>query len=127
MNCPVACVAPQLTFCGLVNSCIYEDLIPITQLGPNPHIYPISTTILRQSQSLPDFLRFGMVCMALCHRMNRTMDKALLRKFYLYRGIAIRSLNDTLAVEHERTTDIVIAGVLTILLVDVRYPRAAYG
>ena len=52
--------------------------------------------------------------------MNRTSDKSLLEKFYLYRGIAIRSLNDTLAVEHKRTDDILIAGVLTVLLVDVR-------
>lgn len=64
-----------------------------------------------------------MVCMTLGHRMNRTSDyterKALTEKFYTYRGIVLRSLNDQLNLRDTCTSDVVLAGVLTLLLVDV--------
>lgn len=71
----------------------------------------------------PDYLQFGMVCMILSHRINRTrsdlQSKALAEKFYLYWGLAVRSLSEHLDVEDRRTGDMVIAGILTLLLADV--------
>jgi hypothetical protein len=64
-----------------------------------------------------------MVCMALSHRMTRSRDlfesKALEQKFYRYRGIAIRSLTEAFNVDDKCAADIVIAGALTLLLIDV--------
>lgn len=65
-----------------------------------------------------------MLCMTLGHRINKMKgdvgrSRVLLEKFYSYRGIAISSLNDSLDVEHKRTENSVIAGILTFLLVDV--------
>jgi hypothetical protein len=44
---------------------------------------------------------------------------ALAEKYYLYRGIAIRSLSEQFNVEHKRTSNVVFAGILTLLLDDV--------
>ncbi|KAL7627706.1 hypothetical protein AAE478_001900 [Parahypoxylon ruwenzoriense] len=105
------------------NSCIYRDLAPIHELGQNPHIYPLSVTLLRVAATSPDYLRFGMVCMTLAHRINRTrgntQSKALAEKFYLYWGLALRSLSEHLAVEGGRISDMAIAGILTLLFADV--------
>lgn len=64
-----------------------------------------------------------MICMILGHRINRTRgspeSKGLIEKFYLYWGLAIRSLRDHLDIEDKRKGDTIIAGVLTLLLVDV--------
>lgn len=61
--------------------------------------------------------------MSLSHRMSRTTNgfrsSALAEPFYRYRGIIIRGLRDDMDVEHKRTGDSVIAGILTILLADV--------
>jgi hypothetical protein len=61
--------------------------------------------------------------MALSHRMNRSRDhpksKALAQKFYMYRGNAIRSLAEEFNVGDKCAADIVIAGALTLLLIDV--------
>lgn len=62
--------------------------------------------------------------MTLSHRINRTRDgnhsKALAESFYRYRGLAIRSLREDIDVEHRRTGDIVLAGVMSLLLSDVQ-------
>lgn len=64
-----------------------------------------------------------MVCMTLGHRINRMANvphsNVLLENFYHYRGIAIRSLNQALDSGSEQTSDMVIAGIMTLLLVDV--------
>lgn len=61
--------------------------------------------------------------MTLSHRMNRSRNhpewKALAQKFYMYRGNAIRSLAEEFNVEDKCAADIVIAGALTLLLIDV--------
>lgn len=61
--------------------------------------------------------------MTLSHRMNRIRDNHdsddLAKKFYTYRGIAIRSLRQQLDAEDRCTGDLAIAGTLTLLLVDV--------
>ncbi|KAK0630366.1 fungal-specific transcription factor domain-containing protein [Bombardia bombarda] len=107
------------------NTCIYQDLQPINELGPNPYIYLLSPAHVQIGLSVPDHLRLGMVCMTLSHRINRTRDNDPLRNvltqnFYRYRGIVIRSLNEDINVEHKRTSNLVIAGVITLLLADVQ-------
>ncbi|KAI2622494.1 fungal-specific transcription factor domain-containing protein [Hypoxylon sp. NC1633] len=109
------CLDPGLIAQGMeyFNSCIYQELLPTCELGPNPR-GPMS----------PDYLRFGMLCMILSHRINKMRNgpqcKALAEKFYLYRGLALRSLSEHLNVEGRRTDDMVIAGILTILLIDIQ-------
>lgn len=67
-----------------------------------------------------------MICMTLSHRMNRirgdpgSNQKALVEKFYMYRGDAIRSLREHLSLEHHRLSDVAITGIVTLLLTDVR-------
>ncbi|KAI1660551.1 fungal-specific transcription factor domain-containing protein [Daldinia decipiens] len=106
------------------NSCIYQDLLPLRELGDNPHIYPLSTKHLQRASWAPDYLRLGMICMILGHRINRTRgspeSKRFIEKFYLYWGLAIRSLRDHLDIEDKRNGDTIVAGVLTLLLVDVQ-------
>ncbi|KUJ09632.1 uncharacterized protein LY89DRAFT_701176 [Mollisia scopiformis] len=106
------------------NSCIYQDLLPIQELGPNPHIYPISATHLKVAATRPDYLLFGMICMTLSHRINRTRSesssKALAQKFYLYWGLSVRSLNRRLDVKDGQLDDLVLVSVMTLLLTDVQ-------
>ncbi|KAL2683306.1 hypothetical protein Neosp_007776 [[Neocosmospora] mangrovei] len=72
----------------------------------------------------PDYLNFGMLCMTLSHRINRTRNdpqsKALAEKFYSYWGLAVRSLNEQLDVQNRQTSDLVMAGIVTLLLADVQ-------
>ncbi|KAK4238425.1 fungal-specific transcription factor domain-containing protein [Achaetomium macrosporum] len=109
-----------------LNSCIYTDLAPIHELadGHNPHVYPLSTAILHRGATAPDYLRFGMLCMILSHRINRLRDgpqsKALTEKFYRYWGLAVCSLNEHLGREDARAGDMIIAGVMTLLITDVQ-------
>lgn len=97
--------------------------MPIHELGQNPYIYTISPMQLRAATMLPEFLQLGMVCMTLSHRMNRTRNEpryeTLAETFYQYRGNAIRSLNESINVDHKCTADIIIAGIITLLLTDV--------
>lgn len=105
------------------NTCIYPDFVPIRELGPYPYIYLISPKHLQTGTTLPDYLRLGLVCMTLSHRINRTRNdpqcNVLAETFYWYRGLVIRSLNEDISVEHKCTGDIVIAGIITLLLADV--------
>lgn len=55
-----------------VNSCILPDLAPLLELGPNPHVYPLTAKHIRVAATTPEYLQFGMVCMILSHRLNRT-------------------------------------------------------
>ncbi|UNI24696.1 hypothetical protein JDV02_010424 [Purpureocillium takamizusanense] len=106
------------------NECIYRDLLPITQLGHNPQVYSITPTILQQAVRSPSYLQFGMVCMTLNHRMNQLRHHQSMRlaeRFYHYRGIAIRSLSEQLGETQHNTDDVVLAGVVTLLLVDVQH------
>lgn len=115
-----------------VNTYIYQDLVPILALGENPHIYPLNVTHLQASILCPDYLKYGMLCMVLSHRINKTRNDlphgALAAKFYRYWGLAVRSLNEHLCTEDRWGGDTVIAGILTLLLADVSYhtPRHKY-
>ena len=55
--------------------------------------------------------------------MSRSRDhpewNALAQNFYIYRGNAIRSLTKEFTGEDKCATDVVIAGALTLLLIDV--------
>ncbi|KAL7935794.1 fungal-specific transcription factor domain-containing protein [Trichoderma chlorosporum] len=106
------------------NSCIYKDLVPIHDLGQNPYIYSLSSKHLQAAVLCPDHLKYGMLCMILGHRINQTRgripSKALVEKFYLYWGLAVRSLNEHLNMANKRAGDTVIAGILTLLLADIQ-------
>ncbi|KAI0472990.1 fungal-specific transcription factor domain-containing protein [Xylariaceae sp. FL0804] len=107
------------------NSCIYQDLHPLLELEQNPHVYRLTAWHLQASITVPNYLRFGMLCMVLSHRMNRLGDncqsRVLGERLYEYWGLAIRSLNEHLDGEQQRTGDMVIAGILTLLLADVHH------
>ncbi|UPL03775.1 hypothetical protein LCI18_014709 [Fusarium solani-melongenae] len=106
------------------NSCIYRELAPIQELGKSPHIYQLSVMHIQRAANKPDYLNFGMLCMTLSHRINRTRNdpqsKGLAEKFYSYWGLAIRSLNAQLDVQERQTSDLVMAGIMTLLLADVQ-------
>jgi hypothetical protein len=107
------------------NVCIFPDLCPVQELGSNPTIYQISPALLREANASPSYLRYGMLCMTLSHRMNRTRGEPganhrdMAERFYKYRGEAIRSLREFLSVESQCTTDVAIAGIVSLLLADV--------
>jgi hypothetical protein len=65
----------------------------------------------------------GMVCMTLSHRFNQTRSDAesrvLAERFYLYWGLAVRSLSEQIHMEDMPKDDSLIAGILTLLLADV--------
>ncbi|KAH5530016.1 hypothetical protein HBI27_226290 [Parastagonospora nodorum] len=108
------------------NKCILEDLTPIHELGRHPYIHYISPARLQEATSVPEFLRSGLICMTLNHRMNRlgigsnSGAKDLAEKYYTHWGITIRSLSEQFSVENLRTSDVVLAGILTLLLADIQ-------
>ncbi|PTB41751.1 hypothetical protein M441DRAFT_68768 [Trichoderma asperellum CBS 433.97] len=110
------------------NSCIYKDLAPIHDFGHNPYLYQISATHIRAARLSPDYLKYGMLCMIMSHRINQTSNilqlKPLTEKFYFYWGLAVRSLNDYLNREDKRAGDTIIAGILTLLLADIHQGRS---
>lgn len=61
--------------------------------------------------------------MTLSHRMNQMRNdpqsKSLAVTFYRYRGLVIRSLRNDINQGHKRASDVVLAGIITLLLVDV--------
>lgn len=73
-----------------------------------------------------------MLCMIVSHRINQIGSaippRAMVEKFYLYWGLAVRSLNEYLDMDDRRSGDTVIAGILTLLLADVSYnsPEMSY-
>ncbi|KAB5513132.1 putative C6 finger domain protein [Coniochaeta sp. 2T2.1] len=109
---------------GYFNTCIYQDLVPLRELGPNPTIYPILPHHVEASALFPDYIRLNLIATTLTHRLNRTRDvgfsKKLMETFYLYRGLALRSLREDIDVEHKRTSDVVLAGIMNFLLLDVQ-------
>ncbi|THC87327.1 hypothetical protein EYZ11_013228 [Aspergillus tanneri] len=59
--------------------------------------------------------------------VNDPSSKALAKTFYYYRGLMIRSLNEDLSVVKKRTSDIVLAGILTLLFADQRSTKIQQG
>lgn len=115
--------------CWIVNTCIYQDLAPIHDFGHNPYLYQISAKHLQAARLSPDYLKYGMLCMIMSHRINQTSNvlqlKPLMEKFYFYWGLAVRSLNEYLNMDDKRAGNTIIAGILTLLLADVSlfYPQ----
>ncbi|KAH8805517.1 C6 zinc finger domain-containing protein [Xylogone sp. PMI_703] len=107
------------------NTCIYPDVFHANDLGPNPYIHFISPVRFQAGTKFPDYLQLSFVCMTLSHRINRTRDyntpsNTLIENFYKYRGMVIRSLSSDLNVEHKRTSDTLIAGIISLFLLDVQ-------
>ncbi|KAH8423381.1 uncharacterized protein LDX57_001139 [Aspergillus melleus] len=63
-----------------------------------------------------------LVCTSLTHRMNQseTQSRELEKTFIHHRGQIIRSLRDSINAPSKSTGDLVIAGTLTLLLIDVQ-------
>ncbi|KAJ5081064.1 C6 zinc finger domain-containing protein [Penicillium angulare] len=105
------------------NTCIYPEVLAMLELGPNTKVHPISPQIFARTVDRPDYLRYGFVCMALMHRSNRLQDSdpevsALNRTFLHFRGVMIRSLLLAINEEHVGTSNVVIAGILNLLLLE---------
>lgn len=63
-----------------------------------------------------------MVCMTLSHRINQLRHRectTLAERFYHYRGLALQSLNKNLHMAEGIISDFALAGVVTLMLVDV--------
>ncbi|KAE8374541.1 fungal-specific transcription factor domain-containing protein [Aspergillus bertholletiae] len=107
------------------NACIYPDLLHISRLGQHTAVYPITPPIFQMAiANHPDHIRLVIICMTLSHRMNRARNgpqcHMLAKNFLHYRGQLIQSLSDDIKVEHKCMGDLVIAGILTLLLVDAQ-------
>ncbi|KAJ5095677.1 hypothetical protein NUU61_005033 [Penicillium alfredii] len=105
------------------NSSMFPDLVPALDLGRNENVYSMSPEVFSAMVGFPDHVRLGMVCTTLSHCINRSrggdsQSTALTKTFYRYRGLIIRSLCDDINVEHKRTSPLVIAGMLNLLLAD---------
>ena len=102
---------------------MYPQLAVALRLGTNTNIYKLSPTVFHLGLTRPAHLQLSLICLTLSHRMNQTYpdpdSKALESTFYRYRGQVIRSLNEDLNKPYKRNSDVVLAGILTLLLVDV--------
>ncbi|ETS80026.1 hypothetical protein PFICI_07555 [Pestalotiopsis fici W106-1] len=123
--CADAAAVPLVQAAEYFNACIYKDLKPVLELGQNPHIYELSASIIHNATSAPQFLQHGMYCIILSHRMNRIRKdpqaKRLNEKFYLHRGVAIRSLSKHLDAKYDGMDNVIMAGILMLLLVDIQH------
>ncbi|TRX96099.1 hypothetical protein FHL15_002823 [Xylaria flabelliformis] len=52
---------------------------------------------------------------------HNPQSKGLIESFFRYRGLAIRSLSEEINIEDRRTSDVIIAGIITLLLLDVQH------
>lgn len=103
------------------NTYIYPTMLPISEITPSASVFKISPMIFQHCSAYPNYVRLIIVCMSLSHQMCRSEEQynALSRKFFHYRGLIISGLRDDITVEHKSTSNFVIAGMLTLLLVDV--------
>ena len=81
--------------------------------------------MFQNGMTRPDYVRLGLVCASLSHRMNQTREdpqsNSLATTFFHYRGLIIRSLNEDIGVDHKRMSNLVVAGILTLVIVDVSW------
>ncbi|KAL2819545.1 fungal-specific transcription factor domain-containing protein [Aspergillus cavernicola] len=107
-----------------VNSAMYPLMVALNELGRHPGIRKIQPVHIDAGMTRPDFIRLNIVCMALNHRMNRAGDKrealALTHAYYHFRGLVLRSLNEEIRLERNRTrnVNVLIVGILSLLLAD---------
>ncbi|KAK7963877.1 hypothetical protein PG988_010851 [Apiospora saccharicola] len=108
-----------------VNGCILQDLLPLQQLGQMPHLYRITERHMREAAAKPDHIKYGIFCAVLSHRINRSRGGIqmpdLEERFFHYRGIAIRSLSKQLSEENNPRGDATLAGIMTVLLLELRH------
>jgi hypothetical protein len=77
------------------------------------------------AQSLPRSFAQSIVCTSLCHRILQSRDAppsdqvVLARKFQKHRGDALRTLTADLARREHQTSDVTLASVLMLLLLEV--------
>ncbi|KAK8054599.1 hypothetical protein PG994_009666 [Apiospora phragmitis] len=80
---------------------------------------------MREAAAKPDHIRYGLFCTVLSHRINRSRGGIqmpdLEERFFHYRGIAIRSLSEQLAEENNQRSDAILAGVMTVLLLEIHH------
>lgn len=101
-------------------------MLPVHQFGINNHIYPLLPVHLQAGLALPDHVRLGLICNSISHRAYRlggAQMKVWEEKFYRYRGLIIRSLAADIADERKHASFVTIAGVMSLLLSDVRLPH----
>lgn len=105
---------------------LYKDFVPLLELVQYPYIHQVWPSRLQRGLTVyPKYLQWGLACVALNHQMSRLEEQdvsnlnALAKRFYEYRGIALCSLNNQLSLVDQRTSDMVLAGILTLLVVDV--------
>lgn len=84
---------------------------------------------MQEAVTKPDHIRYGIYCTVLSHRINRSRGGIqmtdLEERFFHYRGIAIRSLSEHLSEENNPRGDTTLAGIMTVLLLEVSDPFAA--
>jgi hypothetical protein len=100
------------------------------ELGSNPYLRIITPAVFQHGTAMPEYLRFSFVCMTLSHQMNRASDdtqsRSLTRNFYHYRGLVLRSLAQDLGLEGRLKDDVAIAGIMSLLLLDVSPQRQEF-
>jgi len=93
------------------------------ELGPNPYLHFITPSGFQSAGALPDYIRYGFICMTLSHRINQASNnfqsKSLVRSFYHFRGLVICSINKDLKLDYQLKGNGLIAGIVTLLLLDV--------
>lgn len=116
-------VLEQILMPVTVNSRVFPRIAPLLELGPNSAIYQISPKLFQNGMTRPEYMRLSVICLTLSHRMNQTRDSiysnTLAPAFFHYRGLVIRSLHEEIDVDYKRTSNLVVAGILTLIIIDV--------
>lgn len=116
-------VLEQILMPVTVNSRVFPRIAPLLELGPNSAIYQISPKLFQNGMTRPEYMRLSVICLTLSHRMNQTRDSiysnTLAPTFFHYRGLVIRSLHEEIDVDYKRTSNLVVAGILTLIIIDV--------
>jgi hypothetical protein len=93
----------------------------MNEITPNFGVPLISPVIFQNGLGYPDHVRLVLVCTSLGHLMCQSEGNwiALYPTFFYFRGLIIKSLRDDINCDEKRTGNFVIAGMLTLLLIDV--------
>ncbi|KAJ5366485.1 hypothetical protein N7541_000426 [Penicillium brevicompactum] len=104
------------------NSHIGPSIKPMLDITPKFGVPVISPIIFQHGLGYPDHTRLVLACTSLGHRMCQNADQwnALNHKFLYCRGLIINSLRDEINTEDKKTSNFLVAGILTLVLVDVR-------
>jgi len=104
---------------------IAPDLVATGTSGPgSPYWMPHFTAPL-----LPRSITESIVCTSLCHRILQSSDAGpsgqvvLARRLQRHRGDALRALTNDLAQAEHQASDVTLAAVLLLLMVEVGLPH----